>query len=181
LAVCGQCRFYYDMTKNKRYMDLYAKCEDVDGYFRDGCVFREDIDIFDNMQAIVKYSNGATMTYSLNAYMPYEGYRVAFNGEKGRVDVRSYERQPWDQPESYEVYITKSFGKRTKVPMPKLLEGHGGGDDRMRDLIFRKTDVPEYMRLPDSRAGAMSCLIGIAIRNSIDQKRPIKIADLIRL
>jgi len=177
----ADCRFYYDMTTNARRMNLYAKCEDVDSYYRDGCVFREDIDIFDNMQAIVKYSNGATMAYALNAFMPYEGYRVAFNGEKGRLDVQSFERQPWDVVDSHEIYITKSFGKRTKVPMPKLLEGHGGGDDRMRDLIFRKTDAPEYMKLPDSRAGAMSCLTGIAIRNSIDQKKPIRIADLVKI
>ena len=177
----ADCRFYYDMTTNARRMNLYAKCEDVDSYYRDGCVFREDIDIFDNMQAIVRYTNGATMSYALNAYMPYEGYRVAFNGEKGRLDVQSFERQPWDVVDSHEIYITKSFGKRTKVPMPKLLEGHGGGDDRMRDLIFRKTDAPEYMKLPDSRAGAMSCLTGIAIRNSIDQKKPIRIADLVKI
>jgi hypothetical protein len=37
------------------------------------------------------------------------------------------------------------------------------------------------MRLPDSRAGAMSCLTGIAIRNSIDRKQPIRIADLVNL
>jgi predicted dehydrogenase len=176
-----ECRFYYDMTKEKRRMDLYASCESADHYFRDGCVFRDDIDIFDNMQAIVKYSNGATMSYALNAYMPYEGYRVAFNGEKGRLDVQSFERQPWDVADSHEIFVTKSFGKRTKVPMPKMTEGHGGGDDRMRDLIFKKTDAPEYMKLPDSRAGAMSCLTGIAIRNSIDQKRPIRIADLVKL
>jgi predicted dehydrogenase len=180
-AHTSECRFYYDMRKDPRRMDLYAKCEDVDGYFRDGCVFREDVDIFDNMQAIVRYSNGATMSYALNAYMPYEGYRVAFNGEKGRLDVQSFERQPWDVADSHEIYVTKSFGKRTKVPMPKLTEGHGGGDDRMRDLIFRKTDAPDYMKPPDSRAGAMSCLTGIAIRNSIDQKRPIKIGDLVHL
>ena len=175
------CRFYYDMTTNKRRMDLYAACEDADGYYRDGCVFREDVDIFDNMQAIVRYSNGATMNYALNAYLPYEGYRLAFNGEKGRIDVQSFERQPWEVADSHEIYVTKSFGKRTRVPMPKLLEGHGGGDNRMRDLMFRKTDMPEYMKLPDSRAGAMSCLTGIAIRNSIDQQRPIKIADLVKL
>ena len=39
----------------------------------------------------------------------------------------------------------------------------------MRDLIFRKADAPEYMRLPDSRAGAMSCLTGIA---DPEQHRP---------
>jgi predicted dehydrogenase len=177
----SSCRFYYNMTNDKRRMDLYAACEDVDGYYRDGCVFRQDIDIFDNMQAIVRYSNGTTMSYALNAFMPYEGYRVAFNGEKGRLDVRSYERQPWNVETSHEIYITRSFGKRTEVPVPKLTEGHGGGDDRLRDLIFRKTDVPEYMRLPDSRAGAMSCLTGIGIRNSIDQRKPIRVADLARL
>lgn len=177
----SECRFYYDMTKDQKRMDLYAKCEDVDGYYRDGCVFREDIDIFDNMQAIVRYSNGATMSYALNAYMPYEGYRVAFNGEKGRLDVQSFERQPWEVADSHEIFITRSFGKRTQVPLPKLTEGHGGGDDRLRDLIFRKTSMPDYMKLPDSRAGAMSCLTGIAVRNSIDQKKPVRIADLVKL
>jgi predicted dehydrogenase len=177
----AECRFYYDMRPDKRRMDLYAACEDADHYYRDGCVFREDIDIFDNMQAIVRYTNDVTMTYSLNAFMPYEGYRVAFNGEKGRLDVRLYERQPWNVPANHEIYVTRSFGKRSEVPVPMSLEGHGGGDNRLRDLIFRKTDVPEYMRLPDSRAGAMSCLTGIAIRNSIDQKRPIRIADLVKL
>ena len=66
------------------------------------------------------------------------------------------------------------------MPVPKATEGHGGGDNRLRDLIFRKIDMPDYMKLPDSHAGAMSCLTGIAIRNSIDQKKPIKIADLVR-
>ncbi len=36
------------------------------------------------------------------------------------------------------------------------------------------------MRLPDSRAGAMSCLTGIAARKSIDERKPIKIADLVK-
>jgi hypothetical protein len=37
------------------------------------------------------------------------------------------------------------------------------------------------MRLPGSRAGAMSCLTGIAARKSMDTDRPVKIADLVRL
>jgi len=162
-------------------MQLYANCEDADGYFRDGCVFREDCDIYDSMAAVVKYSNGTHMSYSLNAFMPFEGYRLAFNGDKGRLEIRDYERQPWEVEKQTEIYLTKSFGQREKVDVPDIAGGHSGGDARIRDLIFKKTEVPAYMRLPDSRAGALSCLTGIAARKSVELKKPIRISELIDL
>jgi hypothetical protein len=125
------------------------------------------------------------MSYSLNAHMPIEGYRVAFNGELGRLEIRDYERQPWQVPEEdeTEIYVTKSFGQRRRVPIAAsdVQGGHGGGDTRLRDLIFRKASAPDHMKLPDSRAGAMSCLTGIAARKSIDEKRAVKISELVKL
>jgi predicted dehydrogenase len=178
----AKCPFYWDMTKNERLMKLYAQCEDVDGYLRDACVFRENIDIYDTMSAIVKYSNGVNMNYSLNAHEPIEGYRLAFNGTHGRLEVRDYERQPWKVEEKSEAYLIKNFtGKREKVDMPQIEGGHAGGDDRLRDVIFKGAKVPDYLRLPDSRAGVMSVLTGVAARKSVEQKRPVKIAELIRL
>ena len=177
----SQCKFFYDITKAPARMKLYVGAEDVDGYHRDGCVFREDVDIYDTMSAVVKYSSGAHMNYSLNAFMPFEGYRLAFNGEKGRLEIRDYERQPWPIEVETEVYLTKSFGKREQIPIPKFEGGHSGGDSRLQDVIFRKPDVPSHMRLPDSRAGAMSCLTGIAARKSVELKRPVKISELVRL
>jgi predicted dehydrogenase len=176
-----KCRFYYDVTKNERRMKLYAECEDVDQYYRDGCVFKEDVDIYDSMSLIVKYSTGVNMSYSLNAFMPFEGFRLAFNGEKGRLEVRDYERQPFSIEEETEMHLSRSFGKREKITVPKGVGGHGGGDTRLKDMIFRKSDMPQYMRLPDSRAGAMSCLTGIAARKSIEQGQPVRIKDLVRL
>jgi predicted dehydrogenase len=176
-----ECRFYYDMKKSASRMELYAGCEDVDGYFRDACVFRENIDIYDTMSAVVKYSNGVNMSYSLNAYMPIEGYRLAFNGELGRLEVRDFERQPWKVERQTEMSVTKSFGQREEIEIPDIEGGHSGGDDRMKDLIFRKVTVPAHMKLPDSRAGAMACLTGIAARKSIELKRPIRISELVRL
>jgi len=178
----AKCPFYWDVTKDARLTKLYSECEDVDGYMRDGCVFKEDIDIYDTMSAAVKYSNGVSMSYSLNASMPIEGYRVAFNGTKGRLEVRDYERQPWPEELQSEMYLIKNFTKkRERIEMPNLAGGHSGGDDRLRDLIFKNVSVPEHLKLPDSRAGAMSCLTGIAARTSIEQKRPVKIAELIKL
>jgi len=178
----AKCPFYFDITKNARLMKLYAEAEDVDGYHRDGCVFREDVDIYDTMNAVVRYSNGVQMNYSLNAAMPMEGYRLAFNGEGGRLEVRDYERQPWKVEDKSEAYLIKNFsGKREKIEMPHFEGGHAGGDDRLRDVIFRNARVPEYMRLPDARAGAMSVLTGVAARTSIEKGRPVRVAELAKL
>jgi len=177
----SECPFYWDMTKEARLMKLYAECEDVDGYHRDGCVFKQDVDIYDTMSAIVKYSNGVNLAYSLNAHEPFEGYRLAFNGTKGRLDIRDYERQPWEVEAQTEMYLTRNFtGKREKIDVPDIRGGHSGGDDRLRDVIFRQVKVADYLALPDSRAGAMSCLTGIAARTSIERNSPVKIGELIK-
>jgi len=123
-----KCPFYYDVTKSEKRMKLYVQCEDVDNYHRDGCVFREDVDIYDTMSLIVSYSNGVRMNYSLNAFMPFEGFRLAFNGEKGRLEVRDHERQPYEVTEPTEIYLTRSFGQREKISVPKGAGGHAGGD-----------------------------------------------------
>jgi predicted dehydrogenase len=176
-----KCPFYWDMTRDARLMKLYAECEDVDGYTRDGCVFKEDIDIYDTMSAIVKYSSGVSMNYSLNAAMPYEGYQISFNGTKGRLDIRDYERQPWEVKDVQEAYLTKNFTKkREKLEMPNIRGAHYGGDARLQEVIFKNAEVPDYLKLPSARAGAMSCLTGIAARTSIEKTRPVKISELVK-
>jgi hypothetical protein len=145
-------------------------------------VFKEDIDIFDTMNAVVQYSNGVNMSYSLSAFMPFEGYRLAFNGTKGRLEVRDYERQPWKVDGPTEIHLTRNFGEREVVTVPEATGGHGGGDDILRNLVFRNTTVPDHLRLPSSRAGAMSCLTGIAARKSSDlEGQVVKIADLAKV
>ena len=43
------------------------------------------------MAVLVRYSTGATMTYHLTAYAPWEGYRVMFNGSQGRLELEVVE------------------------------------------------------------------------------------------
>jgi predicted dehydrogenase len=176
-----RCRFYTDISKDPRKVKLYVDAESADGYLRDGCVFRQDVDIYDTMSALITYSNGVTMTYSLNAFMPFEGHRVAFNCERGRIEVRHYDTQPWQKEESIECHVTTSFGERREVALPILEGGHGGGDPILLDTIFAGAERPPHLRLPDSRAGALSCLTGIAARRSCEEKRPVRIAELVRL
>jgi predicted dehydrogenase len=172
------CQYYMDIAKLPG-GQLYTGAESVDGYLRDGCVFKEDIDIWDTMSATIRYSNHVLMSYSLNTFMPIEGYHLAFNGTKGRLEIRDYERQPWDAGEESDIELIMNFGKREKIVVPKADSAHGGGDTRLQDLIFTKVEAPAHLRLPDSRAGAMSCMTGIAARKSVIEHRPVKIADLL--
>jgi predicted dehydrogenase len=176
----AECPFYWDMTKSASAMRLYAgEVEKADGYLRDACVFRPEITTYDTMTATVKYSSDVIMSYSLNAYMPIEGYSLCFNGDGGRVEIRSYGGQPFEVPSEMEVAVIKAFGTRTRIDVPTVEGEHGGADDALRNLIFRRPQVPDHLRIPDSRAGAMSALTGIAARRSCEENRPITISDLV--
>jgi predicted dehydrogenase len=174
-----KCRFFWDMTKDTKLMNLYAANEQYDGYLRDGCVWREDIDIFDKMAVQIKYANNVQVSYSLTTYSPYEGYRIAFNGTKGRLEAWIKERQPWTEPPKDEIRLTTNFGKTQLINVPHAEGGHGGGDVRLKDKIFKDPNLADPLRqAAGTRDGAMSVLIGIAARNSIDTGKPVRIADL---
>ncbi len=176
-----KCQFYFDMTKNQRYMDLYASNEQHDGYLRDGCVWKEDIDIFDKMAVQIKYASKVQVSYSLTAYNPYEGYRISFNGTKGKLDAWIKERQPWQEDHFDEIQVTTNFGKRDIIRVDNNEAGHGGGDERLRKRVFNPEGEDTFRQAAGSRDGAMSCLIGIAARNSIDTGKPVKIGSLTTL
>lgn len=175
-----QCEFYWDIQQEPELVALYADCESEDGYLRDACVFRNDIDIYDTMVAHVRYSNGALMSYSLNAFMPYEGFQIAFNGTKGRIEARVFERQPWEEKTPIVVRVTKNFGGAEVFEVQEIEEGHGGGDGRMQRMLFDPTMPDPYKQRADSRAGAMSILTGIAAVQSVETGRAVKIEELLR-
>ena len=174
-----KCKFYWDMTKDKRLMALYADNQQYDGYLRDGCVFREDIDIFDKMGASIKYANGVQVSYSCTTYSPYEGYRIAFNGTEGRQEAWIQESNPPGEKKDYdELMLTKNFEKPEFIKVFTPEGGHGGGDKLLKDKIFIPGTADALRQSAGVRDGALSCLIGIAARNSCDSGKPVKIADL---
>lgn len=179
----GECQFYFDMTKNKRLMEIYADNEKYDGYFRDGCVFRQNIDIYDKMAVQIRYMNQVQVSYSLTTYSPYEGYRIAFNGTKGRLEAWIKERQPWEELEDDDILqLTTNFGKTRIIRVSQKAGGHGGGDPILHAYLFKGENLPDTLKQGAGiREGAMSILIGVAARKSIDSGNPIKIASLTSL
>ncbi len=179
-AFTARCKFYWDMTKDARMMALYGNCEEVDGYYRDGCVWDNEIDIYDTSSVQVNYDNGTQLTYTMNTFLPYEGQRISFSCEFGKLDVNLNYSQPWNVEGTYEFRLTRDR-KTTKYWILKPAEGsHGGADDRFKELIFKPGSKDQFNSRADSRAGIMSSLIGIAARQSIETGKKVHIADLVR-
>ena len=84
--------FALDLNKQEKLRGLYLEAEHLDGYRRDQSVFGDGISIEDDMSVLVQYDTGAHMTYHLTAFAPWEGYRIAFNGTKGRLEYQVEEK-----------------------------------------------------------------------------------------
>ncbi|MDT7830099.1 Gfo/Idh/MocA family oxidoreductase [Pricia sp. S334] len=194
----SECKFHWDITKDKRMMDLYVNNEQYDGYIRDNCLFRKEINIYDKMSAQIKYRNNTLVNYSLTTYSPFEGWRIAFNGTKGRIeaslDIPYHEQQQLSQDElhalemdqgdagekrSQPIIVHKVWQDYETVQVPYSRGGHGGGDEKLQNKIFKNPEAKDpFDRAAGIRDGAMSILIGIAARKSIESGEPVRIAEL---
>ncbi|MEA1897688.1 MAG: gfo/Idh/MocA family oxidoreductase, partial [Bacteroidota bacterium] len=78
-----------------------------------------------------------------------------------------------------EIMVMKNWDDYNLVKVPRSSGGHGGGDQRLQDMIFRNSGMSDpFKHAAGTRDGAMSILIGIAARNSIESGNPVKISDL---
>lgn len=185
----GTCTFFLDLAGTPNLKALYLDNEQHDGYFRDRCVFLPDIDIEDTMNVIVTYDTGATLSYSLNAFNAWEGYQVAFNGTKGRLEHSIVEQIYVSGTNTVQGGIAEG-GVRTRViPLRGAAEviepwtgtgGHGGGDKVLLDAIFlAEPPADKYVRDSDERGGAASILIGVAANRCFETGQTVKVADLV--
>ncbi|MCB9050019.1 MAG: Gfo/Idh/MocA family oxidoreductase [Lewinellaceae bacterium] len=194
----AECKFYWDITKDEHLMNLYVKNEHHDGYIRDNCLFRDEINIYDKMSAQVKYANDVVANYSLTTYSPFEGWRIAFNGTEGRIeawqdipwmektevsqaDLHALEMDQSDEKEleSKPIIVHRNWKDYETNLVSYDRKGHGGGDERLQDKIFLHPENPDPLRhTAGVRDGAMSILIGIAARKSIESGEPVRIAEL---
>ena len=184
-----RCPFYMDMRAYPKLKSMYLENEQYDGYYRDKCVFGADINIEDTMAVTVTYRSGARMSYSLHSFMPWEGYTVAFNGTKGRIEHVCMETVYFSgdgtvpgelKPEGTKIKIFPHFHSGYEVDVWQSKGGHGGADPVMLEHLFDpNTSEDKYLRAADQRAGAWSILTGVAANRSIESGQPVRIDELI--
>ncbi len=184
--------------KDTRLHGLYYDAEHEDGYHRDQSVFGDGISIEDSMALIVKYRNKAVMTYSLNAFCPWEGYRICFNGVRGRLEFNVVEKsyvsgnhEDFNMPGMRELEGEKEdlvpqivfqphWGKPRVIEyQQKDVGGHGGGDVRLlRDILVGVEEDP-LGHAADYLDGAKSILTGIAANKSMATGLPVEVDSLV--
>ena len=173
------CEFYLDI--NQPPMDkLYLACEDADGYFRDSCIFSEEIDIEDSVSVNVLYKKGAVMSYSLTAHSPYEGMKIAFNGTDGRLEFCKMDGRYPDLGQGLNnlIAIYNRRGEKITINAPQDQPGgHGGADEKIRENLFIGCNSDPLGQMADVRAGMMSIGIGMAANISMKENRRVYLSE----
>ncbi|MFY1682291.1 Gfo/Idh/MocA family protein [Micromonospora sp. WMMD730] len=192
--------FALRLADHPRLRELYLDAEADDGYQRDRNVFAPGVSIEDDMAVLARYSTGATMTYHLTAYAPWEGYRVMVNGSRGRLELEVTESDfvspaaagalkgaalHGDEAaaEHGEATLTLRpfWAPPTRIPVEGYTrQGHGGADVRMTRVIFGGEPDP-LGRAATARDGALALLTGLAANRSFDTGEPVRVADLLTL
>ncbi len=174
------CEFFVDYIHDPLMKALYFDAEHEDGYFRDRCVFADEIDIFDTMSLTVRYASRAMLSYSLVAHSPYEGWKAAINGSAGRLELETFESGPLSRGDSMNIRCFNRRDELVTYQIPVNVGGHGGGDERLQARLFSGEATPDPLgHMANSWAGAMSVLIGVAANRSIDTGQPVMIQDLL--
>lgn len=202
------CDWYTDVCVTDRTEELSRelgyRVKGVRGYIRDYCPFGPEVDIYDTMSVQVRYRNGGLLTYSLNASVPFEGWNLAVNGTRGRLESGITDNKPspgWqekhqiigpdgqplkgkgyrvtDWPAEYRIHVMPHAGDDGEIRLPNVADGHGGGDFKI--FAAALADIyPEEDQLDifaSAVQGAWSTAIGAAANESIATGQPVRIPD----
>jgi predicted dehydrogenase len=174
--VAERCDFRLDIESDDGLRQVYLDAEDADGYWRDRCVFADDITIEDTMQVQVAYASRAALNYTLCAYSPWEGVEVTFHGTGGELSHRHVEihgvfggRRDFTDRDSLSTVLHVAGRKPEPIEVWQGAGDHGGADPVMLGYLFGDggPDADPYERGSSESDGAWSILTGIAANRSM--------------
>lgn len=193
--------FSLDLRADDQLRGLYLEQEKFDGYLRDRDVFDPGITIEDNLSLVVDYSRGASMSYSLNAHSPWEGYTVSVNGTQGRAELRVVERgavlldeqrrvvvdpsarpdlviAEGTRPTSETLTVQRHFAPAEEIAIPGGVGGHGGGDSVLLRDLFRGVSDDPLGCAASWRDGVRAVVVGLAGNRSLESGAAVRMAEL---
>ncbi len=160
------------------------------------------------MAVLVRYAGGASMSYHLTAYSPWEGYRVMVNGSAGRLELEVTESAWQPRPGGATspggaihgedamanaggatIRLRKLWEPPQEVPVAVGHGGHGGGDERMLTALYGPADSAAAAGPSEpgdaarqgasERDGALALVVGAAANECFLTGQPVRTADLV--
>jgi predicted dehydrogenase len=184
--------FALDLDRSPMLRGLYRDAEEQSGYLRDRNVFGDEISIDDTTIVAARYHGGALLSYSLVAYSPWEGLRVAITGDKGRLELCERHGahviedtptgraagQPDEGGADRSLRLFPMFRAPVDVEV-RAETGPHGGDSLMLEQIFAASPpVDPWGRAASHLDGAASVLLGAAANRSMAERRPVGLDQL---
>ncbi len=191
----GDARFEIDLERDEWLKKLYVDARHEDGYRRDQNPFEPGVSIEDDVSVLVRYASGASLTYHLTAYSPWEGYRLMVNGSKGRLELEVVENS-WvsgqhpavhgvaanPEQEWAKLSVQRLFEQREEIPLDYDREGHGGADLRMTGALYGPAGQEDPLgRKATHHDGVLSLLTGFAANRSFETGEAVRVTDVLDL
>lgn len=184
-----KCDFELNVSQDELLKELYLDAEEADGYYRDRCVWDDDITIEDTMQVQAQYANDVSLNYTLCAYSPWEGVEVKFHGTKGELTHRHIEThgvfggiRDLTNRDQMETTLHVAGQQPEKIDVWAGEGDHGGADPVMLGYMFDAETVGDdpYKRGSTHLDGAWSILTGIAANKSMETGRTVVVDEMLR-
>ena len=189
-AHARKCPFYVDFFAHEECRKMYLETESEDGYLRDGCVFDRSIDICDQMGVLVQYQNGIQVSYTLNAFCPYESMRCVIEGTQGRIEYEHISDSSWligsqrlsgleaQVGESLRLYLPGRPVK--KLPIRKYPGSHNGADPLLHAEFFGDWSRKPSDRMASIDEAVQAVMIGVAANESIASGQPVDVQRMLK-
>jgi predicted dehydrogenase len=148
----------------------------------DACVFGGDTTVRDTFAVLVGWRSGATLSYSATFAAPYESFRLAISGTRGRLEVshliapKRLRFAPWPT----RMLFHPLFGAPQELALPSSVGSHDGGDEALIQALFPRWGAPPSADLATADEGARSVAVGLAAELSMDHGSPVSIRSLLR-
>ncbi len=149
-------------------------------------IYDPEIDIEDTYSTVIRYQNGAFLSYSLNFSTPLEGYSLGINGTGGRLEFSHYSQPQEDgsskpAPQTGKINYYPLFGGKEVLEIIPEAGSHGGSDPILRRDLF---DQPgqESLKLgimADAYNSGLAVAAGEAMWRSALDGKAWRLADLL--
>lgn len=172
---CNECHYREKCADKfilgKKELPFWGKeAAEVDGYYRNRCMYLSDKDIHDNGIAMVEYENGIKVSH-LECFIGSKNDRVyTIAGDKATAEVSLSERT---------IKITSRWtGEAVTYFIPEVPGGHGGADPALVEKfcsVIRGNDEPNSTALH----GLWASAIGQAAEISRREHRMVEMSELL--